>query len=143
VGEVTQRTVIEQALDEVDAALRSASPSPAVRELRVRHLMLRRVVQGWAHAVPHDPQIAAMLECALDLQGQVLRVCAASPAPPAVAPRIPSRPPSLRAIPARPLPARPTHAMTTRPPPRRDAQMRTTRPPGRRSVPPPSRPPGR
>ena len=138
-GDVTQRTVIEEALVEIDDALRSAAPGAAVRELRVRHGALHRVVRGWVHLPPHDAQIAAMLECVLELRGQVVK---ASPPAREVSAmlRKSTRPPPRTSAAAR---ASATQARTTRPPPRRDASMRTTRPPplARRSseVPPSSR----
>jgi hypothetical protein len=111
--DVTQLTRIEEALRACDEQLRSAPPSPAVRELRVRQGALARVVRGWAHVPPHDAQVAAMLECALELRALVGRMAA----------RRSTRPPG------RGQHARPLHARTTRPPPRREAAVRTTRPP--------------
>ncbi|HEX8796412.1 MAG TPA: hypothetical protein VF765_35920 [Polyangiaceae bacterium] len=116
-ADVTQRSVIEQHIEELDTWLRAATPSPAVRELRVRHMTLARVVRAWVHQPPHDAQIAAMLECVLELRTQVQRSCPPPP-PDAPAPRHASRPPA--------------RYRTTRPPPRRDG-IRTTRPPPRRS----------
>jgi hypothetical protein len=127
VPDVTQRTVIEDALTEIDERLRTSAPSPAVRELRVRHGSLHRVVRGWIHAPPHDAQIAAMLECVLELRGQMARACAAPLAGEASSMvRWTTRPPPRSAAAAR---ASATQARTTRPPPRRDASSRTTRPP--------------
>ena len=124
-GDVTQRTVIEEALVEIDEALRAGAPSAAIRELRVRHGALHRVVRGWTHAPPHDAQIAAMLECVLELRGQVVR---ASPPAREVSAMVrkSTRPPPRSSAAAR---ASASQARTTRPPPRRDASMRTTRPP--------------
>jgi hypothetical protein len=123
-GDVTRRGVIEDALEEIDEALRSGPPGPAIRELRVRQGALFRVVRGWIHLPPHDAQIAAMLECVLELRAQVLRVSVPSRDPPVIV-RRGSRPPPRSAA-AR---ASASQARTTKPPPRRDASMRTTRPP--------------
>jgi hypothetical protein len=107
---------IDRTLLEIDEALRSAPPGPAARELRVRLGGLSRVVRGWVHVPPHDTQVSAMLECVLELRGQVARACGAvSP----VVSRRSSRPPKAL-VPA---------VRTTRPPPRRDTSTRTTRPP--------------
>jgi hypothetical protein len=122
VADITRRA-IDEALAEAEERLRIATPSPAVRELRVRLGTLSRVVRGWDHVPPHDAQIAAMLECALDLRAVVERAC--EPREPAASARRASRPPRTPS-------ARPATARTTRPPPRRDASMRTTRPPPRR-----------
>jgi hypothetical protein len=111
-------------LIEIDERLRASVPGAAVRELRVRHGSLHRVVRGWIHVPPHDAQIAAMLECVLELRGQVARACAPPSPPPKV--RRSTRPPPRNSAAAR---ASATQARTTRPPPRRDASMRTTRPP--------------
>jgi hypothetical protein len=125
VADVTRRTQIDEALAEADAHLCAAIPGPAVRELRVRLGMLTRVVRGWVNVAPHDAQVAAMLECALDLLAMVQRACPlAEAAPPS---RRSSRPAS------RPQSLRPAHARTTRPAPRREASLRTTRPPPRRA----------
>ncbi|HEY3817008.1 MAG TPA: hypothetical protein VGL81_07555 [Polyangiaceae bacterium] len=139
--DVTQRTVIEETLIEIDERLRTSLPSPAVRELRVRHGSLNRVVRGWLHVPPHDAQISAMLECVLELRGQVARACApAFSGEPSAPARRSTRPAPRSAANAR---ASATQARTTRPPPRRDASMRTTRPPpvARSSDVPPSVPP--
>jgi hypothetical protein len=126
VPDVTQRTVIEDTLRAIDERLRSTAPSPAVRELRVRHGSLHRVVRGWLHVPPHDAQVAAMLECVLELRGQVFRACPAAPGT-----DVPPARRSTRPVPRAPAAARASasQARTTRPPPRRDASMRTTRPP--------------
>ncbi|MGD0524138.1 MAG: hypothetical protein ABSE49_03275 [Polyangiaceae bacterium] len=125
--DVTQRTMIEDVLAEIDERLRRSNPGAAVRELRVRHGSLYRVVRGWIHVPPHDAQIAAMLECVLELRGQVLRACGpTTPGEPSPAVRRSTRPPPRSAAAAR---ASAAQARTTRPPPRRDASARTTRPP--------------
>lgn len=134
--DVTQRTLIEDTLIEIDEHLRTSVPSPAARELRVRHASLYRVVRGWIHVPPHDAQIAAMLECVLELRGQVARACAPPFSGEASAlVRRSSRPPPRSASAAR---ASASQSRTTRPAPRRDASMRTTRPPARPSEAPPS-----
>src|SRR5579883_1489045 len=120
-----QLPAIEQVLTETEALLRAATPSPAVRELRVRQGMLLRVVRGWIHIPPHDAQIAAMLECVLDLRASVVRTCAATDGSLASVARRTTRPAMARVT------ARPAQTRTTRPPPRREA-TRTTRPPPRR-----------
>jgi len=141
VPDVTQRTLIADTLLEIDERLRTSQPSPAVRELRMRHGSLNRVVRGWLHVPPHDAQIAAMLECVLELRGQVARTCA-SPfgVEASAAARRSTRPPARSPATAR---ASATQQRTTRPPPRRDPSMRTTRPPpvARSSDVPPSVPP--
>jgi len=109
--------LIEQYIEELDGRLRAAPPSPAVRELRVRHSTLARVVRSWVHQPPHDAQIAAMLECVLELRTLVQRSCP-PPAPDAPVARRTSRPPA--------------RYKTTRPPPKRET-TRTTRPPPKSS----------
>lgn len=116
-ADVTQRSLIEQHIDELDGWLRAATPSPAVRELRVRHSALARVVRGWVHVPPHEAQIAAMLECVLELRAQVVRSCPRPP-PDAPGPRRRTSHPPARFKTTRPPPARET-TRTTRPPPRR------------------------
>src|SRR5262249_43086281 len=91
--------------------------------------MLLRVVRAWQFTPPHAGQVSAMLECVLELSGQVSRECGKLGI---VA--------SLRKTPA----GRPANAKTTRPPPRgRDSSRHSTWPPppkearGRRSSAPP------
>jgi hypothetical protein len=122
--DVLARTVIDDALNEIEALLRGVPTSPAIRELRVRHGGLSRVVRGWMQVPAHESQIAAMLDCVLELHGQVLRTCALGH---------PTSPSPSRTHPSA------LHIRTTRPPPRRDPSMRTTRPPpARHSDTPPS-----
>ena len=110
---VTQRKVIEDDLLEIDARLRAAAPGPALRELRVRHGALSRVVMSWSNVGPHDAQIAAMLECVLELRTLVLRACGPGEAGKSMQVRT-TRPPPRRAAAAA--------ARTTRPPPRQRPQ---------------------
>jgi hypothetical protein len=128
VADLQQRQIIEQTILDLDEILRAAPPSPAVRELRVRHGALARVVRGWSDAGPHAAQLGAMQECVLELRAAVLKAC--PPRQPHQALR-----PTARALPAK-------HMKTTRPPPRRVNASRSTRPPARPapgSVPPSSR----
>jgi hypothetical protein len=111
--DVLARTVIDDALNEIEALLRGVPPSPAIRELRVRHAGLSRVVRGWVHVPAHEAQLAAMLDCVLELHSQVLRASVLRDPPSRLSGTHPSAP----------------HIRTTRPPPRRDPSMRTTRPP--------------
>jgi hypothetical protein len=130
------RELVEQTILEIDELLRAAPPGAAVRELRVRHGALARVVRGWSVAGPHAAQLGAMQECLLELRAAVLKACPARPqARGASHPPHPALRPTARALPAK-------HMKTTRPPPRRVSASRSTRPPARRSqgsVPPSSR----
>jgi hypothetical protein len=121
---------VELTLDECHELLAAAAPSPAVRELRVRHAALARVVGGWRVMPPHSAQLAAMLECALELRGLVVRACAQPSArEPTTLPGIgpTSRPPPRSSS----WPRRTSAQGATRPP-ARDMSMKTTRPPPRR-----------
>jgi len=136
VADPPQRKVIEDTIVEIDEVLRAAAASPAVRELRVRHGALARVVRTWGHPGPHAAQLGAMMECVLELRAAVLKACPARAreASGHGASRPPARP-TARALPVK-------HMKTTRPPPRRSAANRSTRPPARAgvgSVPPSSR----
>ena len=73
-ADVTPRAVIEETLEEIDARLREGAPGAAMREVRVRHDGLSRVVRRWVHVPPHSAQVSAMLECVLELRAQLLRV---------------------------------------------------------------------
>jgi hypothetical protein len=134
-----QRKVIEDTILEIDEVLRAAAASPAVRELRVRHGALARVVRAWGpvgSAAPHAAQLGAMMECVLELRAAALKACPqrAREAGGHGGSRPPARP-TARALPVK-------HMKTTRPPPRRSAANRSTRPPARAragSVPPSSR----
>ena len=121
------RQIIEQAIAELDEILRAAPSGPAVRELRVRHGALARVVRSWGHPGPHAAQLGAMQECMIELRSAVHKAC-----PPrlrgASSPTVPS--PQTRPT-ARSLPAK--HMKTTRPPPRRASANRSTRPPPRKA----------
>jgi hypothetical protein len=74
VADPRQLALIDETLGECEGILRGVVASPASRELRVRHATLQRVVRGWVHIPPHDAQLAAMLECVLELRGQVGRL---------------------------------------------------------------------
>jgi hypothetical protein len=122
---------VELTLDECGELLAAAAPSPAVRELRVRHGALARVVAGWRVMPPHSAQLAAMLECALDLRGMVVRACTLPPTrDPTTLPGIgpASRPPSRSSS----WPRRTASAQRSTLPPPRDMAMATTKPPPRR-----------
>jgi hypothetical protein len=121
---------VELTLDDCGELLDAAAPSPAVRELRVRHGALARVVGGWRVMPPHAAQLAAMLECALELRGMVVRACTLPPTrDPTTLPGIgpPSRPPARSSS----RPRRTSAQRSTLPPPR-DMSMPTTKPPPRR-----------
>ena len=124
----SRRKVISDHLAEIGMRLRASTAGPALRELRVRHGALARVVSSWDHVPPHDAQIAAMLECVLELRGLVLRSCE---------PAETLRPAGAKAG------VRSAQVRTTRPPPRKAAAAMTTRPPPARraqgSAPPSSR----
>jgi len=126
------RQNIEQAIAELDEILRAASSGPAVRELRVRHGALARVVRSWGKPGPHAAQLGAMQECILELRTAVLKACpgrprgASSPTVPSPQARPTARSPQVK------------HMKTTRPPPRRASANRSTRPPPRSTGGPPS-----
>jgi hypothetical protein len=119
------RQNIEQAIAELDEILREAPSGPAVRELRVRHGALARVVRSWGQPGPHAAQLGAMQECMIELRGAVLKACpvrprgASSPTVPAPKTRPTARSPQVKQM------------KTTRPPPRRASASRSTRPPAR------------
>jgi hypothetical protein len=112
---------VEFALFECGEWLRSATPSPSVREFRLRHGALVRVVGGWHAHPPHAAQVAAMLECAQELHAVVARARRSSSFE---ASRVGSRPPARKST-AMKRPVQPT----SRPPARRDPKTLTTRPP--------------
>jgi len=122
-----RRKFIEEAIAEIDEILRTAAPSPAVRELRVRHGSLARVVHGWGDTGPHAAQLTAMQECMVELRVAVLKACPPRPRETAAAPAAPAAPAPQARPTARALPVR--HMKTTRPPPRRASKNRSTRPP--------------
>jgi hypothetical protein len=121
---------VELTLDDCSELLADAAPSPAVRELRVRHGALARVVRGWRVMPPHAAQLAAMLECALELRGMVVRACTPPTRDPTTLPGIgpTSRPPARSSS----RPRRPMSAQRSTLPPPRDMSMPTTKPPPRR-----------
>jgi hypothetical protein len=121
---------VELTLNECRDLLAAAPPGPAVRELRVRHGALARVTGGWRVNPPHPAQLAAMLECTMDLRAMVVRVCKLPPPGepttlPGLGPRHSSRPPPRSSSWPRRVPGA---QRSTRPPPR-DMSTRTTRPP--------------
>ena len=126
--------MIETTLAELDEVLRAASPGVAVRELRVRHAALARVVRGWALAEPYTAQLAAMRECVAELRDAVKKACPQGPREAAAGSGGASRPPARptrRAIPVK------SPMKSSGPPPRRSsggAGLTTTRPPPRRDA---------
>jgi hypothetical protein len=149
---------IDETLFESGDWLRAASPGPAVRELRVRHGALVRVVGSWKTAPPHPDQLAAMLECVSELCGAIVRACNPSagdasalmrrtgrPSHSALRPSVhPSGRPIARASirpdarrTAPPGRHRPAAALAMRPPPLPNVFLRTTRPPPRPASEPP------
>jgi len=112
--------MIEATIAELDDVLQGASPSVAVRELRVRHGALARVVRGWGKLGPHDAQLAAMLECVIELRDAVKKTCPPRPRDTAAAVAKAARP-TARVLAARAY-------KTTKPPPRRPA-IKSTKPP--------------
>jgi hypothetical protein len=100
-----QLTAMEEMLVVCGERLRFAAPNAAVRELRVRYWALARVVRRWFFSPPHAAQIAAMLECVLELNSRVQQECGCE---------------GRVAVP-RAADHRPLHTRTTRPPPPRSS----------------------
>lgn len=102
--------ILQEAMEEVNDALRTMDASPRVRELRSRAASYERILAGWSYRPPTEAQASAMLECVMELHALVIAPSRRSLRPPAPWNLSTSRRTS------RPPPS--VHTRTTRPPPK-------------------------